>query len=49
MITPDAERSMNTYLGITQRIGVAELNEEMPGQRQSKRGKSPRMPVLRLH
>ena len=27
MITPDAERSMNTYLGITQRIGVAELNE----------------------
>ena len=28
MITPDAERSMNTYLGITQRIGVAELNEE---------------------
>ncbi len=28
MITPDAERSMNTFLGITQRIGVAELNEE---------------------
>ena len=27
MITPDAERSMNTFLGITQKIGVAELNE----------------------
>ena len=27
MITPDAQRSMNTYLGITQKISVAELDE----------------------
>lgn len=27
MITPDAERSMNTYLGISETLSVAELNE----------------------
>lgn len=27
MVTPDAERSMNTFLGITQKISVAELDE----------------------
>jgi len=27
LITPDAQRSMNTYLGITQKISVAELDE----------------------
>lgn len=27
LVTPDAQRSMNTYLGITQKIGVAELDE----------------------
>ena len=27
LITPDAERSMNTYLGITQRISLRELDE----------------------
>ncbi|MFK7854027.1 MAG: adenosine kinase [Granulosicoccus sp.] len=28
LITPDAERSMNTYLGITQQFSTAELDEE---------------------
>jgi sugar/nucleoside kinase (ribokinase family) len=28
MITPDAERSMNTFLGISERLSVAELDEE---------------------
>ena len=27
MVTPDAERSMNTFLGITQKISMAELDE----------------------
>lgn len=27
LVTPDAQRSMNTYLGITQKISVAELDE----------------------
>ncbi len=28
MVTPDAERTMNTYLGITERVSVRELNLE---------------------
>jgi sugar/nucleoside kinase (ribokinase family) len=32
LVTPDAERSMNTFLGISSQLGVAQINEEALAQ-----------------